>query len=91
MVSCRPTITPPMTSLWPDRYLVAECSTRSMPCAIGCWLTGVAKVESMIVRSRCRRAMSAMRSRSTTFMYGLVGDSLISTRVRGVTAASSAA
>ena len=38
--------TPPITSPWPPRYLVALCSTSRAPCSAGRWSTGVAKVLS---------------------------------------------
>ena len=52
-----PASAPAVTSLWPLRYFVALCMTRSTPSAIGCWLTGLAKVLSMTeITPRARQA-----------------------------------
>ena len=37
---------PPITSEWPPRYFVVECSATSAPSASGCWRYGVANVLS---------------------------------------------
>ena len=70
-----PASAPAVTSLWPFRYFVALCITRSTPSAIGCWLIGLAKVLSMTEitpRARHARATAAM---STQRSVGLIGDS----------------
>jgi hypothetical protein len=54
------TATPPMTSEWPFRYFVAECTTISMPSSSGRWLYGLANVLSAAVRMPCERAMLAI-------------------------------
>src|SRR5215831_12173026 len=82
-MSREPRAAPAMRSLWPPRYFVAEWTTTSTPHSSGRWLYGVAKVPSITVLTRCRRPISAKRSRSSTRLYGLVGDSLTSTRVAG--------
>ncbi len=48
--------TPPVTSLWPFRYLVALCIARSTPSASGCWLIGLAKVLSITDSDAARAA-----------------------------------
>ena len=45
------TSAPRMTSEWPERYLVTECSTTSTPSLRGCCTSGVAKVLSHTVRA----------------------------------------
>ena len=70
-----PASAPAVTSLWPFRYFVALCITRSTPSAIGCWLIGLANVLStteMTPRARHARATAAM---STQRSVGLIGDS----------------
>ena len=61
-----PASAPAVTSLWPFRYFVALCMTRSTPSAIGCWLTGLANVLSMTeirrARGRPRRSRRCRRS-----------------------------
>ena len=56
-ISAGPASTPADTSVWPLRYLVALCQTRSMPNSVGRWLRGVAKVLSARVARRAARAM----------------------------------
>ena len=51
-----PASAPAVTSLWPFRYLVTLCMTRSTPSAIGCWLIGLANVLSMIEMTPRRAA-----------------------------------
>src|SRR5260370_728860 len=52
---------PASTSLWPFRYLVAECTTRSAPCSNGRVSTGVATVVSTATRTpaACASAQTA--------------------------------
>jgi len=80
-----PAITPAVTSLWPFRYLVALCITRSTPSAIGCWLTGDAKVLSRIDTQPASRHVRATAATSTQRSVGLMGDSNHTTFVRGPT------
>ena len=62
-----PHTTPASRSLCPPRYLVHEWITRSAPSSSGRWLTGVAKVLSMIsLAPPKRRLISASRGRSAT-------------------------
>ena len=42
--------TPPTLSLWPFRYFVVLCVTRSAPNSIGRWMYGLAKVLSTTSR-----------------------------------------
>ena len=51
--SRRPQTTPATTSLWPPRYFEAECTTRSTPCASGCWKIGLAQELSAIEIAPC--------------------------------------
>ena len=44
------TTTPPMLSLWPFRYFVVLCTTRSAPSSIGRWRHGLANVLSTTSR-----------------------------------------
>ena len=46
MRSARPATTPAMTSLWPDRNLVADSTTRSAPSSSGRQMYGEANVLS---------------------------------------------
>ena len=46
--------TPPMLSLWPFRYFVVLCMTRSAPSSIGRCTAGLAKVLSTTSRAPCR-------------------------------------
>ena len=85
------TRTPPMTSEWPFRYLVAECMTTSAPSFSGCWLQGVAKVLSTTSSRPCALATFESPAMSASFISGLVGVSTQSIRVLGVIAASTAA
>ena len=52
---------PASMSLWPLRYLVAECMTMSAPCSIGRVSTGVAEVLSTPSTAPARWAISADR------------------------------
>ncbi len=73
--AARPAMTPPVTSLWPLRYFVALCMTRSTPSASGRWLTGS--------RRCCRSPRATPRhgtpprrpAMSTHRSVGLIGDS----------------
>ena len=58
------TTTPPTLSLWPLRYFVVLCMTRSAPNSIGRWTYGLAKVLSTTSRRswRCARSAAAARS-----------------------------
>ena len=82
---------PPMTSLWPARYLVVDWRTMSAPSASGCCRYGVAKVLSTTVRTPCARARAVLAARSTTWRRGLDGLSSQSRRVLGRSAASTSA
>ena len=85
-----PHTTPARTSLWPARYFVALCTTRSIPNDAGRQFTGVANVASIIdLTVRCDLQAAASRSRSTHARYGFVGDSLKTSRVSGRTAPGS--
>ena len=64
-----------MLSLWPLRYFVVLCTTRSAPKAMGCWMTGLAKVLSTASRAWCACAMAAAFARSVRRITGLVGVS----------------
>src|SRR5437899_11395362 len=79
---------PPTMSLWPFKYLVVECSTTSAPSSRGRWKQGVAKVLSTTESAPARRAISVTASRSHSRIIGLVGVSVYTIRVRGVTAAA---
>ena len=78
------TTTPPMLSLWPLRYFVVLCTTRSAPSAIGRWTTGLAKVLSTTSRALCACGdRPPPRARSVSRMTGLVGVSTKSIFVFG--------
>ena len=81
-----------MRSLWPFRYLVAECMTRSAPSVSGRVRTGVAAVLSIARRAAALWASSATAAMSAIAQVGLAGvSSQISRVVPGRIAASSAA
>ena len=82
------TTTPPTLSLWPLRYFVVLCMTRSAPNSIGRWTYGLAKVLSTTSRRPWRCASSAAAARSVRRITGLVGVSTNSMRVAGVIACS---
>jgi hypothetical protein len=65
-----------LTSLWPPRYFVAECRTRSAPRARAFWLRGVAKVPSMQTKAPFLWQSSETSLMSTHLRNGLVGDSV---------------
>ncbi|MDH6192658.1 hypothetical protein M2168_005690 [Streptomyces sp. CZ24] len=71
--------TPPSTSPWPPRYLVALCSTMRAPKPAGRWRTGVAKVLSASSGTVPQAWATARRSISAR--VGLAG---VSTRTRPV-------
>ena len=73
--SAGPATAPPMASPCPPRNLVAEWTTTSMPRSMGRWLTGVAKVLSMIVRMPRARAIPAMAAMSFSARVGFPGVS----------------
>ena len=70
------TATPPITSEWPFRYFVVECTTTSKPSSSGRWKYGLMKVLSAHAqeprRGMARRAIAA---RSASLSIGLVGVS----------------
>ncbi len=74
---CRsdPASAPAVTSLWPFRYFVALCMTRSTPSAIGCWLIGLANVLSITDSTPRARQADAIAAMSTHRSVGLIGDS----------------
>ena len=78
---------PPTTSLWPPRYLVAECTTTSAPRASGCCRAGVAKVLSTTTSAPRSWASAPTASMSTMRSHGLLGVSTHTMRVAGVHAA----
>ena len=82
------TTTPPTLSLWPLRYFVVLCTTRSAPNSIGRWMYGLAKVLSTTSRRSWRCASAAAAARSVRRMTGLVGVSTNSMRVAEVIACS---
>ena len=82
--------TPAVRSWCPPRYLVALCSTTSMPSACGFWFSGDAKVLSASVTMPRGRHSAAAAARSVSTSVGLAGLSSITRRVSGRSAASSA-
>jgi len=87
--SCeRVTATPPITSEWPLRYFVVECTMKSAPSSKGLWLAGVANVLSTATSAFRRRASTP--SMSTTFSRGFVGLSTQISRVSSRIASSRA-
>ena len=87
----RPATAPASRSLWPARYLVAECSTRSAPSASARWLHGVANVLSMHTMAPFAWHAAEMARTSTQRRYGLVGDSEKNSVTGPFTGSSSAA
>ncbi len=73
---------PASTSLWPLRYLVAECTTRSAPSSSGRVSTGVATVLSTATRTPAEWASSQTAARSVISHIGLAGVSTHNSRVR---------
>ena len=89
MSSALPMITPAITSPWPLRYFVTECSTMSAPHASGRCTGAGANVLSTTTRmpSPTVRFTPAI---SVTFMSGFVGVSKYTIFVFGLTAAATA-
>ncbi len=83
MISARPASAPATMSLWPLRYFVAECITRSTPRSSGRWLIGLANVLSNTDTTPRSRHADAIRRMSRQRSVGLVGDSNQSTFVSG--------
>jgi len=79
---------PPTLSLWPLRYFVVLCITRSAPSAIGRCSAGLAKVLSTASRAPCRCAIAATAAMSVIRITGFVGVSTNSSFVVGRMAAS---
>ena len=77
-------------SLWPPRYFVVACITRSAPSRKGCCSIGVAQVLSQATRADARFAIPAIAAMSVTRMRGFDGVSTHSSRVAGRTAAATA-
>ena len=77
---------PPTTSLWPPRYLVAECTTASAPRLIGCCRYGVAKVLSTTTRPPSSWTTAQTCSISMIVSSGFVGVSNHTMRVDAVQA-----
>ncbi len=69
--SALPTTIPARTSEWPERYLVADSTTRSAPSSSGRQRTGEAKVLSTTTVAPCRCPISASAGRSATAIVGL--------------------
>ena len=67
--------------MWPFRYFVALCITRSTPSASGCWLIGLAKVLSITEMTPRARQAAATAAMSTQRSVGLIGDSNQTRRV----------
>ena len=67
-----PTIaTPPITSEWPFRYLVVECTTMSKPSSSGRCTNGLAKVLSATAISRARGQICGQRAQVDQLSSGL--------------------
>ena len=81
---------PPVTSLWPPKYLVVECMTRSTPRSSGRCRSGVAHVLSQHEIAPPSRAMPASASMSEMRMSGFDGVSIHTRRVFGRMAARTA-
>ncbi len=77
------TSTPPMTTPWPERNLVAEWKTRSAPCSNGRISQGVVNVESTSSGTPWSCASDATRGTSSTSSPGLPSVSPNSSRVSG--------
>ena len=75
---------------WSPDNFVAEWMTASTPCCAARMLIGVAKVMSAARMAPADRAARRAGSMSKTRSVGLVGSSMRTTRVRGVSAASQA-
>jgi hypothetical protein len=70
-----------MTSEWPPRYFVVECTTTSAPSASGVWRYGDANVLSTARTAPTACAASAAARMSTTFSSGFDGVSIHTMRV----------
>mmetsp|Transcript_18044 Transcript_18044/g.37010 ORF Transcript_18044/g.37010 Transcript_18044/m.37010 type:complete len:204 (+) Transcript_18044:955-1566(+) len=81
------------TSEWPFKYLVAECTTRSAPRCSGDIPAGLRNVLSTTTSAlgHWERLAATTRFTSTSFMVGLVGDSIQTMAVSGVSAEVSTA
>ncbi|MNY02362.1 hypothetical protein D3C86_1349330 [compost metagenome] len=88
---CPTTAMPPITSEWPLRYLVVECSTMSKPSSSGRWIHGLAKVLSATQMMPRARQVRAMAARSVRRSSGLLGVSTMTMRVSSCRDASNAA
>ena len=86
-----PTATPPVASLCPPMYFVAECTTMSAPHSSGRHTTGEANVESTTRAAPAPWAASASSGRSATDMVGLARVSAQTTSAPPPTAARTAA
>ncbi len=75
----------------PARYFVTLCTTMSAPNSNGCWKTGVANVLSTTTSALRACASLLTAAMSVISKRGLVGDSIQTSRVFGVIAASTAA
>src|SRR5260370_891286 len=64
---------PATTSVWPFKYLVAECMTRSQPSLIGWVSTAAATVLSIATRAPAVCPSSAAAAMSVTTHVGLAG------------------
>ena len=73
---------PAMTSLWPFRYLVAECMTRSAPSASGRVSTGWRRCCRPQASAPAACAISAAPAMSVTDHRGFAGVSIQTSRVR---------
>ena len=87
-VPCRAINAPPITSLWPPKYFVVECMTRSAPSAKGRWMMGDQVLSKPKRAGLC--AISATAARSVSFTVGLEGVSTQTSFVLRVTAFLSA-
>ena len=76
------TSAPASTSLWPFRYLVAECMTRSAPSSSGRVSSGVGTVLSTATTAPAAWARPLSASMSLTAQVGFAGVSSQSRRVR---------
>ena len=85
------TTAPPMTSLWPLRYLVVEWTTMSAPSASGCCSTGDRKVLSTATFAPALRASATVAATSVIRSNGLLGDSIQTSAAGRSSAAASAA
>ena len=87
----RATTAPPTTSLWPFRYLVVECTTRSAPKASGCCQPGDRKVLSTTTSAPQAWARALTAAMSVMRSSGLLGVSIHTSAAGCDRAAASAA